>query len=197
MVIILLVCSYLVGSIPFGFLIVKWLKGIDIRKVGSLNPGAANVISQAGKGAGALVVLLDFGKGLLPIAIATVLGFPFWVAGLCGIFAVIGHCWPIYMGFDGGEGMMTAMGVFVGLAPKEFALALLGAIIGGYVARYFDLKGWFVSRINTGSVVGFVVFYFLLIHWRRPLVLIAIVVITTVMLILRQVQVSKTHLHDF
>ena len=197
MIAILLVCSYLIGSIPFAYLIVKWLKDIDIRRVGSLNPGAANVISQAGKRTGALVVLLDFSKGILPVIIANMLGFPLWVAGLCGIAAVIGHCWPVYMGFDGGEGMMTAMGVFVGLAPKEFVLALLGAIIGGYVARYFDLKGWFVSRINTGSVVGFVVFYFLLIHWRRPLLLVAIVIITTIVLIVRQLQVSKIHLHDF
>ena len=94
MMVILLVCSYLLGSIPFAYLIVKWLKGIDIRRVGSLNPGAANVITQAGKGAGALVVLLDFGKGLLPVIIATMLGLPLWVAGLSGIVAVIGHCCP-------------------------------------------------------------------------------------------------------
>ncbi len=197
MVIILLICSYLLGSVPFAYLIVRWLKGVDIRRVGSLNPGAANVISQAGKGTGALVVLLDFGKGLLPVLVATSLGFPLWVVGLSGILAVVGHCWPVYMRSDGGEGMMTAMGVFVGLAPKTFAFALLGAVIGGYVARYFDLKGWFSSRINTGAIVGFVVFYFFLIHWQRPLALIAIIVVLTVVLIVRQVQVSKTHLQDF
>jgi glycerol-3-phosphate acyltransferase PlsY len=197
MVIILLIGSYLIGSIPFAYLIVRWLKNIDIRRVGSLNPGAANVISQVGKGVGALVVLLDFGKGLLPVFIATSLGFPLWVAGLSGILAVVGHCWPLYMRFDGGEGMMPAMGVLGALAPKEFAFALLGAIIGGYIAKYFDLQGWFSSRINTGAVVGFVAFYFLLIHWRRPLILITIVIILTVVLIIRQVQVSKTHLQDF
>ena len=197
MIVVLLVGSYLLGSVPFAYLITKWLKGVDIRAVGSRNPGAANVIIQAGRGVGALVVLLDFGKGLLPVFLAKSLGFPFWVAGLSGTLAVVGHCWPVYMRFDGGEGMMTAMGVFLILAPTEFAYALVAAVIGGFLTKYVALKGWFSSKINTGAVVGFVVFFFYLIHWRRPLALIAIIVVLTVILILRQLQVSKTHLQDF
>lgn len=197
MLVVLLVGSYLLGSVPFAYLFTKWLRGVDIRAVGSRNPGAANVIIQAGKGVGALVVLLDFGKGLLPVILTRSLGFPFWVAGLSGILTVAGHCWPIYMKFDGGEGMMTAMGVLVVLAPIEFAYALTAAVIGGFLAKYFMLRGWFSSKINTGSFVGFVVFYFFMIHWRRQLALIAIIVVVTIILILRQLQVSKTHLQDF
>jgi len=197
MVILLLIVSYLFGSIPFAYLITKWLKGVDIRTVGSRNPGAANVITQVGKGAGALVVLFDFGKGFLPVFLANSLGLPTWVSGVSGILSVTGHCWSIYMRFDGGEGMMTAMGVLVGLAPIEFTYALAAAIIGGLLARCVSLKGWFSSKINTGAVVGFVVLYFFLIHWRRPLALIIIIIILTVILILRQVQASKTHLQDF
>jgi len=197
MVILLFIISYLFGSIPFAFLITKWLKGVDIRAVGSRNPGAANVITQVGKGAGALVVLLDFGKGFLPVFLASSLGFPIWVSGISGILSVVGHCWPIYMNLDGGEGMMTAMGVFVGLTPIEFTYALGAAIIGGVLAKYFSLKAWFSSKINTGAVVGFVVLYFFLFHWRRSLMLIGIIIILTVILILRQIQASKTHFQDF
>jgi glycerol-3-phosphate acyltransferase PlsY len=197
MIIMLCVSAYLLGSIPFAFLITKWLRGFDIRKVGSLNPGAANVITQAGRGAGALVVVLDFGKGLLPVVIAQVLRYPLWVISLAGILTVIGHCWSVYMIFDGGEGVMTAMGVLVALAPAEFAFALAAAVITGFFSKYLEFRGWFGSRINLGSVVGFAVFFFFLIHWRKPLMLIAAVVVLTVILIMRQLQVSRTHLEDF
>lgn len=197
MIIILCVFSYLLGSIPFACLVTKWLKGFDIRKVGSLNPGAANVITNVGKAAGALVVLLDFGKGLLPVVVARMFGFPLWEVSLIGILAVVGHCWPVYMRFEGGEGMMTAMGVLVALAPGEFAIALAAGVFVGFFARYLRFKGWLGSRINLGSVVGFAVLFFFLIHWRKPIVLIAAIISLTFILILRQLQVSRTHLEDF
>ena len=197
MVIVIFIVSYLIGSMPFAYLVAKLFKGVDIRAVGSRNPGAANVITQVGKGAGALVVLLDFGKGFLPVFIVESLGFPIWVVGISSILAVAGHCWPIYMKFDGGEGMMTAMGALVVLAPREFAFALAGAVIIGFFAKYLRFKGWFGSRINIGSVVGFVVFYYLLIHWRKPMIVIIAIAVLTGVLILRQLQVSRTHLEDF
>jgi len=197
MIIFLCVFSYLLGAIPFAYLVTRWLKGFDIRKVGSRNPGAANVITNAGKRAGAVVVILDFGKSLLPVVIARLLGFPLWAMSLVGILAVIGHCWPVYMHFDGGEGMMTAMGVLVVLAPGEFGIALAVAVCAGFFARYLKFKGWFGSRINLGSVVGFAVLFLLLIHWRKPVTLIIALIILTCLLILRQLQVSRTHLEDF
>jgi len=88
--------------------------------------------------------LFDFGKGFLPVFLANSLGLPTWVSGVSGILSVTGHCWSIYMRFDGGEGMMTAMGVLVGLAPIEFTYALAAAIIAvpisiilGILAAYF------------------------------------------------------------
>jgi glycerol-3-phosphate acyltransferase PlsY len=196
MLVLLFGFSYLLGSVTWAYLIPKWIKGIDIRKLGSRNPGAANVITQVGKGAGALVVLLDFGKGFFPVFLARSSNLPLWAAGVAGILAVAGHCWPVYMGFDGGGGMMTSMGVLVALAPFEFAVALSAAVVAGILARYLKIRGWFGSRINLGAVVGFIVFYFLLVYGHRPVLIVVLVTVLNLLLVLRQLQISRRRAQD-
>lgn len=195
--IILIIGSYLLGSILFAYLITEWFKGVDIRRVGSKNPGAANVIKQVGKGPGTIVVILDTAKGFIPVILAKTFGFPLWIAGFAGILAVIGHCWPVFLRFDGGEGMNTAIGAFLGLIPLEFLIAFSIGVIAGFLSKYLHLKGWFGSRINFGVVVGFFFLFLLLILFQKPFLTILIVIIFTAILILRQVQTSKTHLRDF
>jgi glycerol-3-phosphate acyltransferase PlsY len=119
--------SYLIGSIPSGYLIVRWLKRIDVRTVGSGNVGATNVTRTAGKGAGLAVLLLDIAKGLLAVwVLAPWLIRPLSPAAQlgCGLAAVVGHAFPIFLNFRGGKGVATTIGVIVGVLPAAAAVAL-------------------------------------------------------------------------
>lgn len=120
--------AYLLGSIPFGLVLGKAV-GIDVRRAGSGNIGATNVARLAGKKLGALTLLLDAGKALAVVLAASWLlaGRPDqeqWVA-LCGAAAFLGHLYPVYLGFRGGKGVATALGLFLYLEP----LATLGAAV--------------------------------------------------------------------
>jgi glycerol-3-phosphate acyltransferase PlsY len=115
--------SYLLGSIPFGYLLAKLLKGIDIRTVGSGNIGATNVARAVGKGWGITVLILDALKGLFAVLWLAdfTLRWPVPIEAitfriLLGIAVVCGHNWTVFLGFKGGKGMSTSLGVLVGLA---------------------------------------------------------------------------------
>ena len=109
--------SYLLGALPFGLLLTKGLKGIDLREVGSGNIGATNTMRVLGRGWGLVAFALDFGKGWFPV---TVLarhpgGGDALAQLLCGAGAVLGHCFPVYLGFKGGKGVATGFGAIVGV----------------------------------------------------------------------------------
>lgn len=116
----LLSFAYLLGSIPFG-LIIGRLSGIDVRKAGSGNIGATNVSRLLGKKYGFLTLFADVGKAIVPMVLASWLltddaSRDFWVT-LCGAAAFLGHLFPIYLRFQGGKGVATALGIFLFLAP--------------------------------------------------------------------------------
>jgi acyl phosphate:glycerol-3-phosphate acyltransferase len=123
-----LALAYLLGSIPFGFLLVKFGAGDDIRKHGSGNIGAANVARNAGMAAGALTLLLDAGKGYLAVWIAGQ-----WPAGsnnirwmmAAAVAAVLGHMFPVWLGFKGGKGVATGLGVFLPICREAVAVAVI------------------------------------------------------------------------
>ncbi|MCJ7602145.1 MAG: glycerol-3-phosphate 1-O-acyltransferase PlsY [Desulfobulbaceae bacterium] len=139
----LILISYLVGSIPFGLLLGK-LAGIDVRKDGSGNIGATNVSRLLGKKIGAVTLLLDAGKGLLPMVAAGALGFEQNIVMLCGAAAFIGHLFPLYLKFRGGKGVATALGIFLYLSP----LALLICAVAFFVAVF--LSGF----VSLGSLIA-------------------------------------------
>ena len=120
------VAAYLLGSIPFGLLVGKLFAAADVRKAGSGNIGATNVARVAGPLAGFLTLLFDAAKGAFAVLLAARLTneSALWmmIAGLC---ALVGHCFPIWLGFHGGKGVATAAGVFLVLCPPAF----LGAVI--------------------------------------------------------------------
>lgn len=137
----LLAASYLIGSIPCGLLLGK-LKGVDVRTGGSGNIGATNVNRQLGKAMGLLTLLGDAIKAVLPMIIAqrTLLTTPdtSLIVMLCGAAAFLGHLYPIYLGFKGGKGVATALGMILYLQPLA-ALALIAIFIAvvtltGYVS---------------------------------------------------------------
>ncbi|PYL31981.1 MAG: acyl-phosphate glycerol 3-phosphate acyltransferase [Verrucomicrobia bacterium] len=143
--------SYLLGSIPFGYVAGK-IRGIDIRKIGSGNIGATNVVRVLGKRYGYSVFVLDFLKGFgavkISMSIATDAG-PEWASPeIFGIFAaiasVIGHSFPVWLKFRGGKGVATSAGALFGLIPLA---ALIGIVI-------WVLVFWFTRYVSVASVVA-------------------------------------------
>jgi acyl phosphate:glycerol-3-phosphate acyltransferase len=137
--IILVVCSYLIGSIPTGLLLAKAFGGVDIRSAGSGNIGATNVYRTMGRKVGLLTLLGDCMKGVIPVVAAKSLGLPVaWVA-LVGLFAFLGHVYTIFLGFKGGKGVATALGVFLAASPWAVLVVLVIFSLVLYKWRYVSL----------------------------------------------------------
>ncbi len=140
---IVIAAAYFLGSIPFGYLIVKLLAGADVRETGSGGTGATNVSRRAGKLAGVLTLLLDAAKGAAAVLLASWLlltnnAMDALVAGAA--FAVIlGHCFPVWLGFRGGKGVATGVGVFLVLAPWSLMGAGLIFLAVVSLTRYVSL----------------------------------------------------------
>jgi glycerol-3-phosphate acyltransferase PlsY len=140
--------AYLLGSIPFGYLIVRVSGRGDVRETGSGGTGATNVTRRAGKGAGVLTLALDALKGAAAVFVARLVlteGFrvDWWVAA-AAVAVVAGHCFPVWLGFRGGKGVATGLGVFAVLAP----LALLCAL------PIFVLVVWVTRYVSLGSIIA-------------------------------------------
>ncbi len=159
------VAGYLVGAIPFGLLIGK-LKGIDIRKVGSGNIGATNVLRAVGKPWGIATFILDALKGLAGSfifpAVGTHLGADFQalelpgLVGLVGgVAAILGHTFPLYLGFKGGKGVATSAGAVLGLAPLAILIGLTLWTVSFYAFRYVSLASIIgaVTAVATGWIL--------------------------------------------
>jgi acyl phosphate:glycerol-3-phosphate acyltransferase len=123
MAITIAILSYLLGSIPTGYLLGLYA-GVDVRKTGSGNIGATNVARALGKMRGVLTLLADAAKGAVPVYIATQLDLGEMSAAIVGAAAFLGHLFPVYLKFKGGKGVATAVGVLFALAPMA-ALVLL------------------------------------------------------------------------
>jgi glycerol-3-phosphate acyltransferase PlsY len=135
--------GYGLGSIPFGLILTRLAGAGDIRAIGSGNIGATNVLRTGRKGLAFATLLLDLAKGGLPVA----LGYAWFgpdVAVMAGAGAILGHCFPVWLGFKGGKGVATAAGVVLGLAPSVFVLILLAFI--GIV--------WATRWVSLGSIVA-------------------------------------------
>lgn len=117
--------AYLLGSIPTGLLLARACGGIDIRATGSGNIGATNVYRTMGKKIGLMTLLGDCLKGLLPVLLVRALGMDdAWIAAV-GVAAFLGHVYTVFLGFKGGKGVATALGVFLGASPLSVLLALV------------------------------------------------------------------------
>lgn len=132
------IIGYLLGSFPAAYIIAKYRKGIDIREVGVRNMGGANVIREVGKREGALTLVFDMGKGALSVYIAQLLGVSLpWVLA-AGFAAMLGHNYPVYIGFRGGKGVATVMGIFFVTSPLAMgSTTLLIGFILLFARSYF------------------------------------------------------------
>jgi glycerol-3-phosphate acyltransferase PlsY len=132
-----LVISYLLGSIPFGFLLVKSSQGKDIRQYGSGNIGATNVFRKS-RTTGVLTLLCDAGKGALAVGIAAwLLGDPTWQA-VAAFAAILGHIFPVWLGFKGGKGVATGCGAYLALCPLAVLTTLVVFILVLAATRYIS-----------------------------------------------------------
>ena len=142
MSLLIVILSYLVGSIPTSYLAGKWLKGIDLRQHGSGNVGATNVARVIGRKAAAAVLAIDILKGFLPVKAAEFwLGKDF-IGPLAGFAAICGHNWSIFLRFAGGKGVATTAGVFTALAPLATAMA----------ASVFFIVAGITKYVSAGSI---------------------------------------------
>jgi glycerol-3-phosphate acyltransferase PlsY len=141
--IIAIVIGYVLGSIPFAFLLTR-SRGVDLRDVGSRNVGAANVLRTAGVLVAVAVLLLDAAKGAAAVLVARLLGGDVTIATVAGIAAIVGHIYPPWLGFRGGKGVAAAAGVFSMLAPIATAIAIAVFVATVFVTRF----------ISAGSIAG-------------------------------------------
>jgi glycerol-3-phosphate acyltransferase PlsY len=137
---LILIIAYLLGSLPFGLILAKLFGGGDVRKAGSGNIGATNVLRVVGPLAGILTLLLDAAKGWSAVSLAgRVTHEQTTDMVLAGFLAMIGHCFPVWLGFRGGKGVATAAGVFLALCPSAFLAALVLFIVVVSFWRYVSL----------------------------------------------------------
>ena len=153
---LLILGAYLLGSVPAAYLVVKWSRGIDIRKYGTGTVGAANVFRLAPKWLAIPVTIFDIGKGALTVWVAQLLGLGAAEQVTVGIITVIGHNWPIFLRFQGGRGVFTTLGVVTMLSPWLSLIMLVLAYIlaplrqlslGVFLALVsMPIFSWFLSQ---------------------------------------------------
>jgi len=146
--------SYLLGSIPTGFLVGKFLKNIDLRFIGSGSTGATNVLRNVGKWPALFVFIIDVGKGLIAVKIAQYFSDLDFIVVLAGILAISGHIWPIWLKGKGGKAVATGLGMFLALSWKV-GLASLGIFL------IMLAKSKFVSLSSITASIFLPIFMFL------------------------------------
>jgi acyl phosphate:glycerol-3-phosphate acyltransferase len=158
------IISYLIGSIPAGYLVGR-LVGVDIRRIGSGNIGATNVLRALGKPYGYAVFLFDFFKGVAAVQLSTLLAYRAHsdrelVGIMAGILCVIGHTYPIWLGFRGGKGVATSAGVLFGLMPIAALLVMIVWLVIFQITKY-------VSVASIGAAVALPLTALLMVSLRR------------------------------
>jgi glycerol-3-phosphate acyltransferase PlsY len=159
--------SYLLGSIPFGYVLVRAFRGQDVRQTGSGNIGATNV-SRTSKGLGALTLVLDALKGLAAVLITRMI-FPAnkTLLGTAALFAIVGHMFPVWLRFRGGKGVATGLGSFVILTPETILVMLFVFVVIFLAFRYvslasiltvalFPLLAWILEPDHASRVLPFI-----------------------------------------
>jgi glycerol-3-phosphate acyltransferase PlsY len=160
--VIVVLLSYIVGSIPTSIMLSKWRHGFDIRTKGSGNAGGTNVFRVLGWKSGIFVIVIDVLKGVVATTLIARLFWdptlPFYnrtpfddftiIQMICGGAAIIGHVWTVFAGFNGGKGIATGAGLLIGIAPTEFIVSIIVFFVFFFAFRY----------VSLGSIMGAVAF---------------------------------------
>ena len=142
-----LTLSYLLGSVPWGYLVLQWREGVDVREYGSGSIGMTNVLRTAGGRVAAVILALDVAKGTLAVMLArTVIGTTTGEAA-AGLLVLVGHNWPVFLQFRGGRGILTGLGGISVMAPLTAVVAAFGFLYITLLSRY----------VSLGSVLGLII----------------------------------------
>lgn len=169
------VVAYLLGSIPFGLILLRFFRGVDVRKTGSGNIGTANV-ARVSRGLGLATLFFDSAKGLVAVLLARVIAVQMLqssadvqnvaiIAGMSGLLAVVGHVFPLWLKFKGGKGVATAMGAFLGLMPWAVLVTFVFYLVIYAIWHYTSL-----ASITCAALFP-IVAGFMMPAFERPLVL--------------------------
>jgi glycerol-3-phosphate acyltransferase PlsY len=182
---LIVVVAYLLGSVPSGYVLMRLFRHEDIRNSGSGNIGATNVLRFGGKGLAAATFLMDMLKGCLAVWLGGLIGgllapgaAPDNMRALAALFAVLGHIFPVWLGFKGGKGVATGFGVFLVAAPLAALAAISVFIVMLALSRYVSLA----SILGAGS---FPFFAWWLGHGDRPAFFIAVQIAVALLLIVK------------
>ncbi|WP_263384015.1 glycerol-3-phosphate 1-O-acyltransferase PlsY [Granulicella arctica] len=177
--------AYLLGSIPFGYLLVRIFRKQDIRTFGSGNIGATNVARSGAKGLGIATLLLDLGKAFAAVVIARHLApSNYDLAVAAAIAAILGHCFPVWLGFHGGKGVASALGVFLALTwPTALAIVAVFAIIV-LLTRYVSL-----ASVIAAATLPLFAFYF--VPYRTPIVITGFLVIPLIIIVKHHANIRR------
>lgn len=135
---LLIICAFVMGSIPVGVIVAK-TKGIDLKKIGSGNIGATNVLRSLGKGPAAVTLFGDMLKGALAVALGKYFGLEAFYQGLIGLSAILGHNFSLFLGFRGGKGVATSLGVFLLYSPQTALITFIIWIVVVLTTKYSSL----------------------------------------------------------
>jgi glycerol-3-phosphate acyltransferase PlsY len=185
---IIVAASYLLGSVPCGYVLMRLVRKQDIRSFGSGNIGATNVLRSAGKGMGAATFLMDMGKGCAAVGLGALLGawlmpeMPLRSAeSLAALCAVLGHVFPVWLHFKGGKGVATGFGVFLVAAPWAALAAISVFIVVLAISRY-------VSLASILGAASFPLFAYFLVHGEKPVFFLAVQGIVAALIIVKHYQ---------
>jgi glycerol-3-phosphate acyltransferase PlsY len=173
---ILFAFAYLLGSIPTGLIVVRFMGGVDPRDAGSGNIGATNVGRTSGKKAGIITLIGDAFKGAVPVALAMFFGGDEFIIAGVALLAVLGHMFSIYLGFRGGKGVATACGVFLVISPPAMGLSLVVFIVVLLLLNFVSIASmaaalslpiflFFISGSSAFTLLGVIIA--ILIVWKH------------------------------
>jgi glycerol-3-phosphate acyltransferase PlsY len=187
-ILLIAVVAYLLGSVPTGYLLIRFFRHQDIRQAGSGNIGATNVLRSGGKGLGAATFLLDMLKGCSAVWLGALLGgllapaaAPRNMMALAALLAVLGHIFPVWLRFKGGKGVSTSFGVFLVAAPLGALAAIAVFAVVLAISRY-------VSLASILGAASFPVFACFLVHGPRPPFFIAVQIAVALIIIVKHHQ---------
>jgi glycerol-3-phosphate acyltransferase PlsY len=177
------IIAYLIGSVPVAYIFGRVLKNLDIREHGSGNMGATNAFRVLGKGPGTLVLILDIIKGIIPV---TLLANAFGLEDalslvIISVATVAGHNWTVFLGFKGGKGMATSLGVLIGLAIQFQVLRIILLLVTVIWLALFLIFGF----VSLASIAAAVVFPVLMVAFLEPFPLIIMSIVLCVFIVFR------------